>query len=232
MTPTQLADLRRLAISATPGPWDAMEIRASYGEPRMSFVRKDPGNHIAQRVAADDALFIAAASPDVVIALLDELERSQASEAEAWAKRRQYFSERNDQMCAQLAAAEHEIKQLHTDLHIAQAEVKRLHVAIDGTDSYEYWSTLGTNIALRDQLAAVTAARDRLVQIAHDCNNSVRGYRQETEDEIDELRKVGKLRPTSSPSSPSSSRRPSSAEDAMVVAGVRWRDNRGRARRR
>lgn len=56
-----------------------------------------------------NAQYVAAASPDVVLALLDEnealageLSRAKDSEEKAWTSRREYFSQRNDNMRAAL----------------------------------------------------------------------------------------------------------------------------------
>lgn len=77
---TDHADLRRLAASATPGPRSAQAaMRLSvnaliYGSDGDSFARDahNPGNDY-DPVAT--AAYIAAASPDVILGLLDEIER-------------------------------------------------------------------------------------------------------------------------------------------------------------
>lgn len=65
---TDYADLRRLAEAATPGPWfdDYGKIGAG-----------DSG--IGEMDRSDDAAYIAAASPDVVLALLDRLDGLRAA---------------------------------------------------------------------------------------------------------------------------------------------------------
>ncbi len=76
MTPAQLQTLRALALAATqPGPWAAR--RELQGKGRHSYrVIDTNGFWVADfDDAPHDAAFVAAASPDVVLALLDECER-------------------------------------------------------------------------------------------------------------------------------------------------------------
>jgi hypothetical protein len=101
-------DLRAKAKAATPGPWEAGENHND--EP---CVYADNGNrwiavlpHLCVtpilEMAQADAAFIAAASPDVVLGLLDEIERLRRIEAAA----RAFFSQPydNGQYEAALAA--------------------------------------------------------------------------------------------------------------------------------
>ena len=68
MTPS-LEQLRALAMAATPGPWISGHDPSHYGAPEVT-----DGKTFAYYVPdKNDAAFIAAASPDVVLALLDRL---------------------------------------------------------------------------------------------------------------------------------------------------------------
>lgn len=84
MTPTERDDLRRLAGSATAGPWDWLED----GRAHVKLVHVEtPANHpvaaglpicsIPSKRTAD-AAFIAAANPQTVLALLDEIDALEA----------------------------------------------------------------------------------------------------------------------------------------------------------
>jgi hypothetical protein len=86
VTDEDVARLRALERAATPRPWRALPIRASYdAKIQRSFVRGlDDGLHVAMRLTADDAEFVAAAR-DAVPALLDEVDRLRLSEA-SWSK--------------------------------------------------------------------------------------------------------------------------------------------------
>ena len=64
MTNTQ--ELRRLARAATPGPWEDVHPNA------------DDEDAVAWKVREPDAAFIAAANPQAVLALLDELDALRA----------------------------------------------------------------------------------------------------------------------------------------------------------
>lgn len=73
-----LKELRRLAIQATPGPW-----KANYCEIRDTadkMIIYDEGGH-----SSEDAAYIAAANPAVILALLDRVERAEA-DAERYGK--------------------------------------------------------------------------------------------------------------------------------------------------
>ena len=73
-----VAELRRLAENATPGPWDSYRPRPSYRAYAVDQVM--PAGHLGEAVATtqdvnaeENAAYIAAASPDVVLGLLDRL---------------------------------------------------------------------------------------------------------------------------------------------------------------
>ena len=73
-----VAELRRLAEAATPGPWDFYRPHPAYRA--YSIEQVMPEGHLGEAVAVteegaveDNAAYIAAASPDVVLGLLDRL---------------------------------------------------------------------------------------------------------------------------------------------------------------
>ena len=73
-----VAELRILAENATPGPWDYYRPHPNYRAYEVGQVM--PGGYLGEAVAATEyndaeknAAFIAAASPDVVLGLLDRL---------------------------------------------------------------------------------------------------------------------------------------------------------------
>lgn len=77
-------ELRKLAERATPGPWVASGVTSRIGDMRFMFINVEPLGEVARIPLPDrpakgyapticDQQFIAAASPDVVIELLDEI---------------------------------------------------------------------------------------------------------------------------------------------------------------
>ena len=78
MTNTQ--ELRRLAEVATPGPWEDVHPNADDGDIRVQRYhaekrcRLDDEDTVAWKVSEPNAAFIAAANPQAVLALLDELD--------------------------------------------------------------------------------------------------------------------------------------------------------------
>lgn len=60
-------ELRRLAEAATPGPWDCT-VHIGDGEERVTVIGLTEPGH------GHDANYIAAVSPDVILALLDRLD--------------------------------------------------------------------------------------------------------------------------------------------------------------
>lgn len=81
LTPEQRDELRERIAAATPGPWYAV-VNDLIGGVAVSTHDKFVADHdLHERVVADmvtsdeDAKFIAAASPDVIVALLDERDR-------------------------------------------------------------------------------------------------------------------------------------------------------------
>ena len=76
MTDDDIKRLRRLAEQATPGPWRVNMKGHSYHEvARVNDLEIAPPNSVDLSHWTVDAAYIAAASPDVVLALLDEIER-------------------------------------------------------------------------------------------------------------------------------------------------------------
>ena len=86
MTPSTLAALKALAEGATPGPyrWQTTGFASQAGEPAPSLLG-DRGHGVlscdgpANGPSEADARYIAAASPDVVLALVAEVERLRAA---------------------------------------------------------------------------------------------------------------------------------------------------------
>lgn len=78
-------NLRTLAEAATPGPWIAAG--PSYGKPLPEFYNcvvpddgtDGPDDICSDTLTSEDALYIAACSPDVLLALLDALDRKDAA---------------------------------------------------------------------------------------------------------------------------------------------------------
>lgn len=75
MDPQRLAELRRLAGAATPGPWEWDANSNLWGDAREVLVLQSGPDHA-------DAAFIEAANPATILALLDEVAR-QAARADA-----------------------------------------------------------------------------------------------------------------------------------------------------
>ena len=101
------ARLRALAEAATPGPWEAeirdgcLFITAIDGNTSVAEVLGPP----THQVVAADATYIAAASPDTVLALLDALDEARRERDEARADQRRYcFLRAESNMMAPLCA--------------------------------------------------------------------------------------------------------------------------------
>lgn len=106
-----LKKLRDLALAATPGPWDTKRGPDGYQHigPARSILRialvdgVEPCDALASREA--DAAFIAAADPQTVIALLDEIERLRVIPAADIASlARQLWEEERGELTRQLAS--------------------------------------------------------------------------------------------------------------------------------
>jgi len=75
--PTQYKELRELAEKATPGPWkrEGRYIKVNMQQPVVC--------EVESRESRDNAAFIAAANPQTILALLQELEEARGLLAEA-----------------------------------------------------------------------------------------------------------------------------------------------------
>ena len=96
LTPETLAELRRLAEAATPGPWEAFgAVDGRRGERwlgvttdmRATESARAGDVFAAQDCTRQDALFIAAANPAAVLALLDHLAHMREARDNARAER-------------------------------------------------------------------------------------------------------------------------------------------------
>lgn len=75
MTASELDQLRALARAATPGPWHVeAQGHASQEVARVNNLEVAPPDSVELAHCATDAAYIAAVSPDVVLALLSEVE--------------------------------------------------------------------------------------------------------------------------------------------------------------
>ena len=75
MTHSELNQLRGLAKAATPGPWRVeAQGHASQEVARVNNLEVAPPDSVELAHCATDAAYIAAVSPDVVLALLSEVE--------------------------------------------------------------------------------------------------------------------------------------------------------------
>ena len=80
MTPAELNQLRALAQAATPGPWRVeAQGHASQEVARVNNLEVAPPDSVELAHCADDAAYIAAVSPDVVLALLGEVDKLRAA---------------------------------------------------------------------------------------------------------------------------------------------------------
>lgn len=76
MTHSELNQLRDLAKAATPGPWRVeAQGHAPQQVARVNNLEVAPPDSVELAHCATDAAYIAAVSPDVVIALLAEVDR-------------------------------------------------------------------------------------------------------------------------------------------------------------
>ena len=75
------AELERLAMAATPGPWYSIDGTVFHITQRMTDTPEDEPEAEQSKIAdsnADDATYIAAASPDAVLALIARLRAAEA----------------------------------------------------------------------------------------------------------------------------------------------------------
>lgn len=85
MSVTDLNRLRELAQAATPGPWAEAPESGTNGWYAVEYLNEDArGTDVALRItSAQDAEFIAAINPAVVLALIERAEKAEASIAAA-----------------------------------------------------------------------------------------------------------------------------------------------------
>lgn len=88
---TDHAELRRLAEAATPGPWSCNRHWAIVGGPTLEFTNGAAQQQIAmacwqswmhEEELRNNAAFMAAANPNTILALLDEIDGLKAENAE------------------------------------------------------------------------------------------------------------------------------------------------------
>ena len=87
MTRSELNQLRDLAQAATPGPWRVeAQGHASQEVARVNNLEVAPPDSVELAHCATDAAYIAAVSPDVVLGLIDEVDRLRLllRESAAW----------------------------------------------------------------------------------------------------------------------------------------------------
>jgi len=87
MTHSELDQLRALARAATPGPWRVEAQGHAWQEvARVNNLEVAPPDSVELAHCADDAAYIAAVSPDVVLGLIAEVERLRLllRESTAW----------------------------------------------------------------------------------------------------------------------------------------------------
>ena len=167
MTPAELDQLRALAQSATPGPW-RVEARghASQEVARVNNLEVAPPDSVELAHCATDAAYIAAVSPDVVLALLSEVERLRAQLAAAEAFHKVVVAERNYE--PQLAAAEafHKVAERNYEPQLAAAEAFRLRADAEryrwlrdpANANADEWNLFGPYSSPKEVDAAIDAA--------------------------------------------------------------------------
>jgi hypothetical protein len=169
------ANLRTLASAATPGPWAVKLGHATFGDgTQVAYVMEDapdPCRVVAYEVGLPEASFIAAASPSVVLALLDEVERLRA---DTEAAEQRLLCVLDGTFSVGDGTAQREIERLRALVAGAAPHVNRQELAISD---------------MSRKLAAVSAARDEACQIAErlaglECDSTA-------EERIASLRKVG-----------------------------------------
>ena len=88
MTASELNQLSDLARAATPGPWRVeAQGHAPQQVARVSNLEVAPPDSVELSHCATDAAYIAAASPDVVLGLIDEVAGLRLLLREAYARR-------------------------------------------------------------------------------------------------------------------------------------------------
>lgn len=114
MTTDEIAEMRRMAMAATPGPWFAhvyVDMRSDDARPGVRFISAGMGN-LADDVDEHDAAFIASTNPSAILRLLDRVEEldhecQQSMLTIALERERAEAAERQrDEALAKLARAE------------------------------------------------------------------------------------------------------------------------------
>lgn len=77
----KFSELKAAAMAATPGPWFRSSVQFNGITTEATFITQGNKPHVASASEKRDAIFIAAANPAAVLALLAELEASKKSNA-------------------------------------------------------------------------------------------------------------------------------------------------------
>ncbi len=185
MTDDERKKLRELAEAATPGPWrwgHHKNMRGSVQESMFKLYSDVPNSHGEQRTMPvlwmdpqtaavtlnDNTEYIAAANPQAVVALLDEVERLQERTTVGVIASSPTFGKLRDQ----LAAANAEIERLRGALKFERDLYKIEHDRADNNHDEaarllaKLESSLDTAEQLDRELQAMTAARDEACEIA------------------------------------------------------------------
>ena len=120
-------ELRKLALAATPGPWQAQQRNKQEAIYIVGPAGVPPACHAFY---ADNAAYIAAANPATVLALLDELEAAHASRREAQAR----VAELTEKMQARVDKLTEKVQALGRDVHRNNLDAARyslLRCALD-----------------------------------------------------------------------------------------------------
>ena len=130
-----MSDLRKLAEDATPGPW--VNSRKGIG-PRCVSEGQDDGMTLT-RIYTDfpnDAAFLAAASPDVVLGLLDRIEELEAANRACvdtvaeWGAKAGGLQAEVDRVTGCLSRAETSCDHFRSRMHDALTERDEAHAAV------------------------------------------------------------------------------------------------------
>ncbi|WP_024530228.1 ead/Ea22-like family protein [Serratia fonticola] len=125
----KLEALKAAALAATPGPWYRSSVMFNGITSEQTFMTQGNKPHIANAGEKRDAIFIAAASPDVVLSLLAALEEANKhAEAESvgadksavnaveWMKRANAAEQREEHLKADVAVMGKRIAELEQQL--------------------------------------------------------------------------------------------------------------------
>lgn len=154
-----LDELERLANNATPGPWkqdDGDDVRDPNGE-SLFYAEDDYGNSVGVTVTkTDDALFIAAANPAAVLALIARCRAAERARAAAEAERDAAERDR-DQQKQWRAVAEQ-------NAHAAESDLIDVYNALwpDKPHDWVPGEVTGTGKEMVEAIAALRRERDGL----------------------------------------------------------------------